>query len=91
MVEDVPSVNEFVELTFEGEFGNQSPIKGRVLEVDTDPEIHATSMVFVVNDEPGGRDVVYGEGTLDGEDWSNVTVRNANIKLGDNAEWRRLE
>jgi len=48
-----PEVNDFVHLEFEGEFGNQSPIEGRVLEVDTNPEVHATSMVFVVNDEPG--------------------------------------
>lgn len=91
MSQEIPSENDFVELTFEGEFGNQSPIKGRVLEVDTEPEVHATSLVIVVNDEPGERDVVYGEGELDGDEWSNVTVRNANIKLGENAELRILD
>lgn len=88
---DHPEVNDFVELTFEGEFGNQSPIKGRVLNVETDPDVLATSLMIVVNDEPGGREVVYGEGVHEGEEWSNVTVRNANIKLGENAEWRQLE
>ena len=86
-----PAVNDFVELTFEGEFGGQSPIQGRVLDVGVDPDIHATDMMFVVNDEPGGREVVYGEGMIDGEEWANVTVQNANIKLGENAEWQILD
>jgi len=34
---------------------------------------------------------MYGEGVLDGEAWSNVSVVNRNIVLGENAEWRRLK
>lgn len=90
MVES-PEVNDFVELTFEGEFGSQSPIKGRVLDVDKDPDVLSTSLFIVVNDESGGREVVYGQGVHEGEEWSNVTVRNANTKLGENAEWRLLD
>lgn len=88
---ECPDVNDFVELTFEGEFGSQSPIQGRVLDVEEDPDVLSTSLMIVVNDEPGGREVVYGEGVHEGEEWANVTLRNANTKLGENADWRRLE
>jgi hypothetical protein len=90
MTENI-EVDDFVELTFEGEFGNQSPIKGRVLEVDEEPEVRATSLVVVVNDAPGERELIYGEGKLDGEPWSNVTVKNSPIKLGENASIRTLK
>lgn len=86
---DAPDENDFVELSFEGEFGNQSPLKGRVLEVNTDPEIHGVTMLFIINDAPGEREIVYSEGGTDDE--SVVFVRNANITLGEHAEWRYLE
>lgn len=85
------SVNEFVELTFEGEFGSQSPIQGRVLEVDTDPDMDSVSLVVVVEDSEGGRDLVYTEAEIDGEPYAGVTVRNRRTKLGENAEIRLLE
>lgn len=85
-------VNDFVEIKFEGEFGDQSPIKGQVLEVDYNPEIHQANFVFVMRDSNGERDLVYGEGSDEKDsDWSNVSVRNRNITLGTNASWRKLE
>jgi hypothetical protein len=85
--------NDFVKVSFEGEFGNQSPIKGRVKEVDTAPEIPETAtFVFVMNDKKGGRNLIYTEGVEDdgGEDWAVVSVQNRNITLGKNASWELL-
>jgi hypothetical protein len=88
---ELPETDSFVEVTFEGNFEEQSPIQGRVVEVDADPEIYATDRLFIINDSVGSRDVVYAEGVDEGEDWANVTLRNANTLLGENASWRVLD
>lgn len=88
---EAPQENNFVQVTFEGEFGNQSPIKGRVKDVDEDPDLSHSDLVFVVKDKEGGRDIVYGEGIHEGEEYAAVSVKNRNIQLGENAEWRFLE
>lgn len=90
--ENIPSEGTFVKLTFEGEFEEQSPIEGRVLDVDTECEdVPSTSLMIVVNDEKGGRRVIYSEGIHEGEEWSGVSVVNRNITLGENAECQRLQ
>lgn len=83
-----PNVNELVEITFTGDYDSQSPVRGKVVEVDDDPEdIPETEMVFVIEESTSDRKLMYGEGS----DWANVTVVNRNLKLGEKAEWRRLD
>lgn len=87
-VDEIPEERDHIKLTFEGEFGNQSPVKGVVTEVDTEPEVHATDLCIVVDETSGGnRMLTYAEGILDGEYWSNVSVVNRNIVLGENASF----
>lgn len=87
-VSEVPSERDHIELTFEGEFGNQSPVRGVVTDVDTTPEMLGTDLYVVVDETSGGeRDLVYAEGIHEGEYWANVSVVNRNIVLGSNASF----
>lgn len=59
MVDDQPTEGEFVQVEFEGEFGNQSPIRGKVIDVTTDTEdIPEIELLFVVDDDD--RNIVVG-------------------------------
>lgn len=87
----VPKENDFVKINFEGKFGEQSPIKGIVKDVDENPELRNADLIFVVQDKEGKREVVYGEGIHNGEKYATVSVKNRNVQLGENAEWRFLE
>lgn len=91
----VPEVDDYVKLTFDGD---ESPIKGRVTEVDENTEaIPEVDMLFTVDNGESGTHIVYAEGVTEdtGEEESNVTRSGPTIgnpqTLGDNADWRKLQ
>lgn len=94
---DLPDVGEYIKLTFEGEHGSQSPIKGRVTDVDTDTDgIPQTD--FIITIDSSGKNhkrVMYSEGDDENGDRQAVVTRSSDYsgshRLGENAEWTRLE
>lgn len=89
---DVPDEEQYVELTFEGEHGSQSPIRGRVTEVDTDP-MSANEFEFTVDNGEDNSKIVFG-GFVDNGEVDAAVARysefSGSFRLGGNAEWRRL-
>lgn len=92
---DAPEVGDYVELTFTGEHGGQSPITGRVTEVDTDCEdIPETDLMFVVDNGESNKQIHYAEGDTGGERQATVTRYSdfsGSHRLGENAEWTLLK
>lgn len=88
---EAPEVGEYVQITYENDHGKES-IKGRVTEVDTDPN-NLNDLTFTVDEAQENSEIHYGEGVHEGEEYATVGRWNefgGSYKLGDNAEWRVL-
>lgn len=95
---ELPDSGDYVEVTFEGDHGNQSSIKGRVTDVDTDPDggydsdgaYHATLATVTVDEGHANQTAhVY---VCDGLTAVNrYDAFSGHLHLGENADWRVLE
>ena len=88
MSDEIPSNGDHIELSFEGKFGNQSPVRGIVTGVEENPDVPETTLFIEIEETSGGeRHLVYAEGIEDGQRWANVSVINRNMVLGSNASY----
>lgn len=87
-MDEYPSEGETVRLSFSDLEGGQDSIIGVVRSVDLECDsVPMTSVMIVVNDESGEREVVYALGVNEyQEEWSSVSIVNTNQTIGQDVE-----